>query len=106
MGTANSICIYLAHPPMQNLSLFDKLSDCFRHHFNRCFRVNAMLIEDTERFHSKITQRVFTYPSNICRSAVLLSLHLYAVYKLMPEFGGNEYTAYPFKASPTNFSLT
>ena len=86
MRTADGFRIDFAHSPMQDFTLFDKLTARFRHYLDRRIRVYAVLVKHSERFHSEITQGVLAYTANVCRSAVLFGFHLYAVHEFVSEF--------------------
>ena len=92
MGAADGFGIDLAEAEVQNLSFFDQLADRFGHDFDRRTGVDAVLVEDAERLHAEVAQRVLAYTADIGGRAVLFRPDLNAIHKLMSELGRGEHT--------------
>ena len=54
MRTANCFGIHFAKSEMQYLSFPNQFFDSISNYFDRCIRVNTVLIKDTKRFDTKI----------------------------------------------------
>ena len=88
MGAADRLHTRFRKSPILDLSFLDQISYCFGHFLDRYIGVNAMLVEQIDDINFKAFERTFDRLPDMHWLAVK---HLFAVFNLNAEFGGNDH---------------